>query len=90
VWIPGYWNWVDTQYVWTDGEWATPPSAGEVWVPAQWVWVGTGWQWQEGYWAPPPPETPLPELMAPYPSVPTAPSRQMPASPQPSSTSQTW
>jgi hypothetical protein len=36
VWTPGYWHWQMSAWVWVDGAWRVPPSAGAKWKPAEW------------------------------------------------------
>lgn len=50
VWIEGYWQWVGSSYVWTDGFWDPRPPAGKIWVPGKWVHTKRGWYRYPGEW----------------------------------------
>ena len=41
VWIPGFWQWSGTTWVWVAGSWQLRPSAGVEWRPAEWRPRGT-------------------------------------------------
>jgi hypothetical protein len=36
VWIPGFWQWSGTAWVWIAGSWQLRPSASVEWRPAEW------------------------------------------------------
>jgi hypothetical protein len=50
VWIPGYWMWNGTTFVWISGGWHPRPRPGAVWVQGRWERRGNGWSWIYGYW----------------------------------------
>lgn len=50
VWIPGYWTYRDTHYVWISGRWELPPREGAVWVAPRWEREGNAYRYYEGYW----------------------------------------
>lgn len=37
VWVPGSWQWDGRAYVWIEGVWRIPPSAGHAWQPSRWI-----------------------------------------------------
>lgn len=37
VWTPGYWAWDGRAYIWIEGAWRIPPSAGARWVAPTWT-----------------------------------------------------
>jgi hypothetical protein len=49
VWIPGYWNLVNGQYVWVPGRYE-PARVGYTWVPNRWEHVNGQWQMTGGAW----------------------------------------
>ena len=49
VWIPGYWNWSNDQYVWVAGRYE-PARVGYTWVPNRWEHVNGRWQMTGGAW----------------------------------------
>ncbi|MCC6793792.1 MAG: YXWGXW repeat-containing protein [Candidatus Hydrogenedentes bacterium] len=50
VWVPGYWDYANGTFVWRDGTWQVPSSAGLVWIPGQWVNTAAGYQFIPGHW----------------------------------------
>jgi hypothetical protein len=32
VWVPGFWTWESSRYVWTASVWMLPPAPAAVWV----------------------------------------------------------
>jgi hypothetical protein len=51
TWVPGFYRWDGSQYVWTHGHWMRPPQSGQVWVPGHWVESPHGrWHWRDGHW----------------------------------------
>jgi WXXGXW repeat (2 copies) len=49
VWIPGYWNYSNNQYVWVAGRYE-PAKIGYVWAPNRWEHVNGRWQMTGGAW----------------------------------------
>lgn len=50
VWVPGYHEWNNGNWVWKQGHWLVPPQQGATWVPARWERQGDGWVWVQGTW----------------------------------------
>ncbi len=50
VWVPGYWNWGGSAYVWTAGAWSHPPHVHARWVAPSWHHNGHGWYSTRGEW----------------------------------------
>ena len=50
VWIPGYWAYNGTGYVWTAGHWETPPPNCHAYVAAHWELQGNTYVYYQGYW----------------------------------------
>ncbi|MDX2187941.1 MAG: hypothetical protein SFV32_13485 [Opitutaceae bacterium] len=50
VWIPGYWHYRDSRYVWIAGRWEVPPHHDAVWVSPRWEKEENGYRYYEGYW----------------------------------------
>ena len=50
VWVPGWWNWGGTDYVWVDGGWQHPPRAQARWVATTWNRSRRGWYRVDGHW----------------------------------------
>ncbi len=48
-WIPGNWNYVNSNYAWQAGYWA-PYQPNWVWVSARWLWTPAGYVFAPGYW----------------------------------------
>lgn len=53
VWVPGYWYWSGSSYVWVSGRYAVPPAPGHVYVRSGWVSVDGRYRFVRGYWAAP-------------------------------------
>ena len=49
VWIPGYWNYSNDQYVWVAGRYE-PSRVGYTWVPNRWEYTNGRWQMVGGAW----------------------------------------
>jgi hypothetical protein len=49
IWTPGYWNFVNGQYVWVAGRYE-PAKIGYVWAPNRWEHVNGRWQMTGGAW----------------------------------------
>ena len=47
--VPGYWQWSGTHYVWRAGYWMRVRS-GLVYIPAHYRWTPTGYVFITGYW----------------------------------------
>lgn len=50
VWVPGYWAWTGTQYVWVAGHWSRPPHGRHIWVEPRWEHRGGNYVFIEGHW----------------------------------------
>ncbi len=50
VWTPGYYNYVNGNYVWTHGTWVVPPHGHHRWVAAHWGHDRHGWYREDGHW----------------------------------------
>lgn len=50
VWVPGYWSWGGSAYVWTKGAWAHPPHAHAKWASPRWYHSSRGWYSTKGEW----------------------------------------
>lgn len=49
VWIPGYWRWFGSNYVWVGGRYSAP-RMGYAWEPHRWVNEGGRWRLEPGRW----------------------------------------
>ena len=49
-WVPGYWGWNGTVWVWVSGAWRPRPWLGAVWVGGHWARRGHGYIWVGGHW----------------------------------------
>ncbi len=50
VWMPGYWSWNGTVWIWVGGRWGPRPYPHAVWVGPHWVRHGHYYAWQGGHW----------------------------------------
>ena len=50
AWVPGYWRWDRSAYVWVGGTWERAPRARAVWVQGRWRHHNRGWYWAPGHW----------------------------------------
>jgi len=51
VWVPGYYRWNGSSYVWVHGHYANPPHTNATWVPGHWGQGPRGrWFWRAGHW----------------------------------------
>ena len=50
VWIPGFWDYRGTSYVWTGGHWEIPPPLAQQYVAAHWENRGGTFVFVRGYW----------------------------------------
>lgn len=53
VWVPGYWYWTGSRYIWHAGYWSVPPAQGHVWVPSGWVHHHGRYRYVPGRWSTP-------------------------------------
>ena len=49
-WIPGFWTYRESRYVWVAGHWEIPPRPDAVWVAPRWAPESGGYRFYEGYW----------------------------------------
>ena len=49
VWVPGYWDWRGSRYVWTRGHWERERH-GYYWHPNRWVEREGRWVLEKGRW----------------------------------------
>lgn len=77
IWVPGFWNWAGSRYVWTSGRWERPPHGYNHWRPGAWHRTQRGYRWTGGRWDhvlnPPPPPRPHLRPGNPRPSLPSRP-----------------
>ncbi len=52
AWVPGYWTYENSHWLWVSGHWQAPPQPGETWVPGYWHRTVGGWVWTPGHWEP--------------------------------------
>ena len=50
LWVPGYYTWDGSAYIWTAGRWTLRPRKGALWVPGHWQRERRGWFFIEGHW----------------------------------------
>ncbi len=50
VWIPGYWVYNGSAYIWTAGHWEIPPPNCHSYVAPYWAYQGGGYVFVPGYW----------------------------------------
>ena len=52
VWVGGYYRWTGRAYIWTPGQWVSPPRPAAVWVPPHWDFVPArgGYIFVAGFW----------------------------------------
>lgn len=50
VWIPGYWVYNGSSYIWTAGHWEVPPANCHTYVAPYWTYQGGGYVFVPGYW----------------------------------------
>jgi hypothetical protein len=50
VWVGGFWEWRNHDYVWVPGRWARPPHRGAVWVAPRFEHRGRHHVWVRGFW----------------------------------------
>jgi hypothetical protein len=50
VWIPGYWDYNGTSYVWTAGRWEIPPPGSTTYIAAHWETRMNTNVFVRGYW----------------------------------------
>jgi hypothetical protein len=49
-WIPGFWTYRDSRYLWVSGHWEIPPRPDATWIAPRWVPENGGYRYYEGYW----------------------------------------
>ncbi|HEX3345544.1 MAG TPA: hypothetical protein VHS09_13265, partial [Polyangiaceae bacterium] len=49
-WAPGYYQWRDNAYFWSEGSWVRPPREGLGWVEPRYVGIGGHYYFQPGRW----------------------------------------
>jgi WXXGXW repeat (2 copies) len=50
VWQPGHWDWTDTGYAWSAGQYVPAEGHGNLWMPGWWSHTADGWVWQPPHW----------------------------------------
>lgn len=50
AWVPGYWVWNGSEFVWDPGRWTPIPVGATAWVPGQWQARTDGYAWVAGRW----------------------------------------
>ena len=50
VWVPGYYRYERTDYVWVAGRYERAPRGRARWVPSHWERDRRGWYLVEGHW----------------------------------------
>ena len=50
VWVPGYYRYDRTEYVWVTGRYERPPRGRARWVPGHWENSRRGWFYVQGHW----------------------------------------
>jgi hypothetical protein len=52
VWVPGWWDYEDGEWAWTEGDWEAVPFEDAVWQPGYWAYDDDvdQWYWAGGYW----------------------------------------
>jgi hypothetical protein len=50
VWVPGYYEYKNGAYVWTNGSYQIPPSGKTTYVPTQWQKTPRGYRLMKGHW----------------------------------------
>lgn len=50
VWVPGYYDWRDSNYVWVEGSWVLPPHRGAHWVSPRYDHRGRHHYYRPGRW----------------------------------------
>ena len=50
VWVPGYYQWRGSTYVWISGRYTLVERGYRSWVPGEWRHTRRGWYWVDGHW----------------------------------------
>jgi hypothetical protein len=50
VWVPGYYRYDRSSYVWVAGRYERPPRGRARWVQGHWQNSRRGWYYVEGHW----------------------------------------
>jgi WXXGXW repeat (2 copies) len=50
VWVPGYYRYERSAYVWVGGRYERPPRGRTRWVEGHWRENRSGWYYVEGHW----------------------------------------
>jgi hypothetical protein len=50
IWIPGHWDWVQTDYTWHPGHVGRRPRPDAVWIEDRWEPYLEGWVRYRGHW----------------------------------------
>ncbi|HXO20987.1 MAG TPA: hypothetical protein VOA87_13815 [Thermoanaerobaculia bacterium] len=50
VWLPGYYDWRDSNYFWVEGRWEQPPRRGAIWVAPRYVRRHGTFYYHRGHW----------------------------------------
>jgi hypothetical protein len=50
AWVPGYWVWNGSEFLWDAGRWMPIPAGATTWVPGRWESRTDGYAWIAGRW----------------------------------------
>lgn len=50
LWVPGYWDWSERNWLWVSGSWQRPPHAGARWAAPRYRHRAGRWSYYRGHW----------------------------------------